>query len=188
MKYIYTYTDLLHLETDFKKVAFTYDGNKYSTYYHQNDKTPQIRNLTSDGKGIKYSSFMYTIRAELKIEQPTEIKEGVIAPIIPSTIDKLTDVSKYITDATEELPKQFLELMQLPFKKEYQNHPNIKMLDFNALNDDHIQAYKIDKTIPILHFQNEDSANVRYKWNGTKKIDGWFTLSDIHSRGAFLKQ
>ncbi len=189
MKKVYTYNDLVSLSQDFKKETFYYNDSKYSTYYHQSDKTPQIRNLTNDGKGIKYSSFMYSVRAELKIEQPTEeiTEEITEAPTLPATIDKLTDVSKYITEVKEELPQAFLELMQLSFKDEYQKHPNIKFLDFKALNDDHIQAYKIDKTIPILHFQNEDSANVRYKWNGNKKVEGWYTLSDIRSRGAFIE-
>jgi hypothetical protein len=187
VKKIYTFNDLASLNQDFKKETFYYNDSKYSTYYHQNDKTPQIRNLTNDGKGIKYSSFMYSVRAELKVEQPTEFKEIEKAPSIPSTIDKLTDISRYITEVKEELSQPFLELMQLPFKDEYQNHPNIKLLDFKALNSDHVQAYKIDKVIPILHFQNEDSANVRYKWNGNKKIDGWYTLSDINSRGAFIE-
>jgi len=187
MKKIFSYNDLVSLNQDFKKVTFYYNNSKYSTYFHQGNKTPQIKNLTDDGKGMKYSSFMFNVRAELKIEHPTDERAIEIAPPIPSTIDKLTDVSKYITEVKEPLPTPFLELMQLPFHKEYQSHPNIKMLDCKALNDDHIQAYKIDKTIPVLHFQNEDSANIRYKWNGSKKIKGWWTLSSIRSRGAFIE-
>lgn len=187
MKKIFSYNDLVSLSQDFKKETFYYNSNKYGTYYHQNDKTPQIKNLSDGSKGIKFSSFLYSVREELKIEHPIDKKDVEIAPIIPSAIDKLTDVSKYIAEVKEELPKPFLELMQLPFKDEYEKHPNIKLLDFTALNNDHIQAYKIDKVVPILYFQNENSCNVRYKWNGTKKVDGWYTLSDISSRGAFFE-
>jgi hypothetical protein len=185
MKKIYTYSDLVSLEQDFKKVIFYYNNSKYGTYYHTNDRTPQVKNLTSGERGIKFSSFMFKVRKDLSIEEPK--KEEVIQAPIPATIAKLTDIRKYISDVKEELPEPFLELMQLDIlRDEYQIHPNIKLLDFKALNKEHIQSYKIDKTLPILYFQNEDSVNVRYKWNGDKKLDGWFTLSDIYSRGAFL--
>ena len=185
MKKEYTFADLTQLEANFKKVAFSYNGSKYSTFYHQSDKTPQIKNFTDGSKAMKFSSFMYAQRELLKIEQPITETKTTEVTTIPITIDRLKDVSKYISDV-EELPQYFLELMQLPFNNEYENHPNIKIFDFPALNDDHYQAYKIDKKIPALVFQNKDSANVRYKHNGTKRLNGWYTLSDIYSRGAFL--
>jgi len=184
----YSVSDLFELESKFKKVKFKYNGNNYNTFYHKEDKTPQIKNLSTQEKGVKFSSFIYGIREDLKIEQPeTKVSIETVPTPLPSTIDKLTDISKYITSVSEELPQPFLELMQLPFGSEYRQHQNIKMLDFSALEQDHFQAYKIKKTIPILYFQNEDSVNVRYKWNGSKKIDGWYTLSDIYSRGAFFE-
>ena len=185
MKKIYTFADLTQLEANFKKVAFFYDNIKYSTFFHRVDNTPMIKEVATQKKGVRYSSFMHNQRELLKIEQPAKEERAIEAPAIPATIDKLTDVSKYISDV-KTLPQSFLELMQLPFKTEYENHPNIKLFDFPALNDDHQQSYKINKTIPALVFQNEDSANVRYKHNGDKKLDGWYTLSDINSRGAFL--
>jgi len=187
MKNIYTYSDLVSLEQNFKKIIFYYNSSKYGTYYHTNDRTPQVKNFTSGEKGMKFSSFMFKVRKELDIEQPQKKEEVIQAPI-PITIDKLTDISKYISDVKEELPEPFMELMQLDIlRDEYKTHQNIKLLDFEALNKDHVQGYKINKTLPILYFQNEDSVNVRYKWNGDKKLKGWFTLSDIYSRGAFLQ-
>jgi len=185
MKKIFSYTDLVSLGNQFKKTSFHYEDNKYSTYFGKEDKTPMIKNKTTDEKAMKYSSFLYGVREQLKIEHPDK-KDVEINDNIPATIDKLTNLDKYISDVKEELPKPFLELMQLPLHEEYQNHPNIKILDYVALDKDHSQNYKIKKSIPVLHYQNENSVNVRYKWNGTKKIDGWYTVGDIYSRGAFL--
>ena len=185
MKKVFSYADLVSLGNQFKKTSFHYGDNKYSTYYGEEDKTPMIKNKTTDEKAMKYSSFLYGVREQLKIEHPDK-KDVEINDNIPATIDKLINLDKYISDVKEELPKPFLERMQLPLGEDYQNHPNIKILDYIALDKDHSQNYKIKKSIPVLHYQNENSVNVRYKWNGTKKIDGWYTVGDIYSRGAFL--
>jgi hypothetical protein len=174
--------DLVVLEQSPVKTSFVYNDIKHSTFIAK-DGTLLINNF-SDAP-IKYSSFMYKVRATLGIEQPQE-KAPVIekAPVPP--VKRVEELGKYLSDPTE-LSEEFLKTLQLSsiFLTDYKNHPNIKQIDFKTLNSDH-EENKLDKTIPVLYFQDGSKINVRYKWNGSYSNKGWYTLKGYKPVGAFL--
>lgn len=177
-----TFIELEELEQLPVKTSFVYNDLKYSTFTAK-DGTLLINNF-SDAP-IKYSSFMYKVRATLGIEQPKE-KPPVIkkAPVPP--VKMVKELGKYLSEPTE-LSEEFLKTLQLSslFLSDYKNHPNIKQIDFKSLNSDH-EENKLDKTIPVLYFQDGSKINMRYKWNGAYVNKNWFTLKNYKPVGAFL--
>ncbi len=118
----------------------------------------------------RLSSFLFDERKRLNIQE--EYTPPIPAPKIEV---KKIDTSIYtnkITSPIVPLSKGFLETMQLSkiFKEDYQNHRAIKIYD---------QKHE------VIFFENsEKKINIRYKWNGTKKIDGWYTFKGLGNIGG----
>jgi len=184
IKNVYTYTDLEQLEQDFSKKTFIYDSYKYSTFVAKDGKTPMIKSFDTGENALRYSSFMFKVRKALGVEQPHREPITPVAPVSP--VKTIEEVGAYISDC-ESLPSEFISTLQLShlFSDDYENHPNIKNVDFSLLNSDHA-LNNLSGTFPVLFFQNGKKINIRYKWNGSKNNSGWFTLKGFGNIGAFL--
>lgn len=175
----FTYTDITDLLTNPKKIKkFLFDGVEYNTYFSR-DKTTLLINTFKDGsfQAQKISTFIYALNKRLgKLDHPTPTQTAEPKPQ-PNYSPK--DTLKNITD-TKKLSAHFLETMQLStlFKKEYENHPNIKLYsDGNSTHE-------------ILYFTTGEEHNARFKYNGNYNFKGWSTFrieSGFKSIGAYLK-
>ena len=179
-----TFMDLVDLEQSPKKTNFIYNDLKYSTFSAK-DGTLLIKSFSTGESAIKYSSFMFKVRATLGIEQPKEetpVKE--ITPVPP--VKRVEELGKYLSEP-KALTESFLNTLQLSplFLTDYQNHPNIKEIDFSTLNSDH-EENTLSDVIPVLFFQDGSKINLRYKWNGSYNNKGWYTLKGRDNVGAYF--
>jgi len=179
-----TFMDLVDLEQSPQKTNFIYNDLKYSTFPAK-DGTLLIKNFSTGERAIKYSSFMFKVRATLGIEQP-KAETPVIAPSPVSPVKRVEELGKYISEP-KELSEEFLKSLQLSplFLEDYKQHPNIKNIDFSLLNEEH-EENKITGVIPVLFFQDGSKINIRYKWNGSYYNKGWYTLKGRDNVGAYL--
>jgi len=180
-----TFIELVDLEQSFSKTNFTYNGVKYSTFIAKDGNTPMIKSFSTGERAVKYSSFMFKVRASLGVEQPKEHTPVTLNTQVPP-VKRVEELDRYIVEP-KELSKDFLDTLQLSslFLTDYTTHPNIKAIDFKALNDDHAEN-KLRGVIPVLFFQDGSKINIRYKWNGTYNNKGWYTLKGRDNVGAYL--
>ena len=175
----FTYNDITDLLTNPKKIKkFIFDGVEYNTFFLRDTNTLLI-NAFKDGstKPQKISTFIYSLNKRLGKDNHTNIQSPPKPNPQPNysplaTLEKITD--------TKELSPNFLETMQLSdiFKKEYENHPNIKL--YSDANSTH----------EILYFRTGEEHNARFKYNGKFNFKGWSTFkieSGFKSIGAYLK-
>jgi hypothetical protein len=116
--------------------------------------------------------FNQSYTPQIEIEPQTE------AVIIPNS-----DYEKcFLSPAT--LSTEFINYLQIPhFIKEYENHKNIALFDFDKLRDLH-PTLKLFSKKNIL-FSKADDYNISVKWNSSK---GWQNIKGTKGAlGAFFK-
>jgi len=116
--------------------------------------------------------FNQSYTPQIEIEPQTE------AVTIPNS-----DYEKcFITPAT--LSTEFIDYLQIPqFIKEYENHKNIALFDFDKLRELH-PTLKLFSKKNIL-FSKADDYNISVKWNSSK---GWQNIKGTKGAlGAFFK-
>jgi len=168
----FTYNDIRDLLTTPRKINFIYNGVKYQTFPAKNDSTLLIKSFELGTTAIKLTSFLYQIEKDLGIEHENKKQNTQTPQTKKEAIDPLIYTSKL--SEPKDLSKEFLETMQLSsiFKDEYLKHPNISIYDNKH---------------EVLYFQHKEILNLRYKYNGQKKLGGWYTFEGLGNNGAFLK-
>ena len=167
----FTYKDILHLLTSPKKTTFIYNGFKYSAFFAKDNKTLLVKSFELGTDAVKLSTFIYQIEKELGIKH-SKAKQREAKPCPTPTADPLQFTSK-LTEP-KELSSLFLQSMQLAdiFLDDYKEHK-------------HIAIY--DNKHEVLYFSKGEKLNLRYKYNGEKLLNGWYTFKGLGNVGAFLK-
>jgi len=158
--------------------SFKYNNNKYSAFLAKDKKTLLIKCFDTDTT-IPYSAWLHNIYSGYYQEQeePTTSLKNVEI-VEPNPIDPFTYFSHILDSVIDD---EFINNMGIPaFKKDYENHPNIKRFDYTSWSEENSIYSYIGGVHDVLMTTFEESVNIRFKKGR------WHNITGGKNTGAFF--